>query len=192
MSWPLLKSVVAKSGHPASKEPTFVCAGLEMSQKIGKGFAPSFMFKQMKQNPSKTNKQQKKPHTQEPKNPPEIKTRHHNLWASNVQKIFSGFKYICMDWFNCLWIHSAFCKMTTLINSLIVKSTEYTLIRKLNTANLNRVITIKIWNIIVLGSWHKSKGWASNQSWVLFLNNLRTFCPQFLFLKDKRTKVGST
>lgn len=141
----------------------------------------SCLNKQTKKPP---NKEQKKPHTQEPNNPSKIKTGHQNLRASQLQKIFSGFKYIFMDGFNCLLIHSPFGKMTTWINSLILKPTECTLLRKLSTANLNRVITIKISNISVLGSWHKSKGWASNQSWVLFLNNLGTFCSQFLLLKD--------
>lgn len=46
-----------------------------MSQEIGKGYAPYFMFKETnKKNPT-TNKQQNKPHTQEPNNnPPKIKT----------------------------------------------------------------------------------------------------------------------
>lgn len=40
--------------------------------------------------------------------------------------------------------------MTTWINSLILKSSECTLLRKLSTANLNRVITIKISNKVCL------------------------------------------
>lgn len=56
-------SVVAKSGHPASKEQTLVFVGLEMSQKIGKGYGPSVMFEETNQKTLKTNKQQKEPHT---------------------------------------------------------------------------------------------------------------------------------